>query len=95
MYKALLLTAIIALGVVDAAPRGKLLSKKQAANIVNSKMLSMDYIMEGDVNYKIHLPEMKTIIPWNTADTQYGGKSYIGAELNSYLNFTLQTELFQ
>lgn len=68
MYKALLLSAIVAFGVVSAAPRTALLSKKETANVVTSKILSLDYTMEGDVNYKVNLPELKALINWNPSD---------------------------
>ena len=95
MYKALILSAIVALGAVTANPRGKLLSKKETANVVTSKILSLDYTMEGDINYKVNLPEIKTLINWNPSDSVHGARSFIGAEINSYLNFTIHAEICQ
>lgn len=89
MYKALLLSAIIAIGAVSADTHGKLLSQKETANVVQNSMLTVDYVMEGDINYKVSLPEFKAIINWNPTDTQNGMRNFMGIELSSYLNFTV------
>eukprot|EP00347_Sterkiella_histriomuscorum_P023259 403335338 len=95
MNKALFLSAIIAIGAVSADERYNLLSKKETANVVTSKILTLDYTMEGDVNYKINLPELKAIINWNPSDSTQGIRSFVGLEVNSYLNFTVKAELMQ
>lgn len=95
MYKALILSAVVAIGAVSADMRGALLSKKQTTNVVENPMLTLDYTMEGDINYKINLPELKAMIAWNPGDTDNGVRSFVGLEINSYLNFTVHAEIFQ
>lgn len=51
--------------------------------------------MEGDVNYKISLPDVRAYFNWNSIDTLQGVQNFIGGEVNAYVNFTLHAEIFQ
>lgn len=98
MFKTLLLSTaavLFSVNMVNAEQIGQLLIKTDTTNVVTSKILSLDYEMAGDVNYRISLPDPTVFINWNPSDTTQKLRNFVGAEIVSYLNFTIKAEVMQ